>query len=117
MLWVSEETPEQTLFAQAHRQAVDLCEALDYMRFQGQELIDRHQLNRLVDQVAGAGGSLSDRFAEVMHVPAADSPADGRRLSGGIFPCPSCRTDTPGQKPSFRRSKIAVSICNPPMIV
>ena len=75
MLWVSEETPEQTLFAQAHRQAVDLCEALDYMRFQGQELIDRHQLNRLVDQVAGAGGSLSDRFAEVMHVPAADSPA------------------------------------------
>ena len=75
MLWVSEETPEQTLFAQAHHQAVDLCEALDYMRGQGQELIDRHQLNRLVDQVAGAGGSLSDRFAEVMHVPAADSPA------------------------------------------
>jgi hypothetical protein len=75
MLWVSEETPEQALFAQAHRQAADLCEALDYMRAQGQETIDRHQLNRLVDQVAGAGGSLSDRFAEVMHVPAADSPA------------------------------------------
>ncbi|MGA8279833.1 MAG: PD-(D/E)XK nuclease family protein, partial [Desulfobacterales bacterium] len=75
MLWVSEETPEQALFAQAHRQAADLCEALDYMSGQGQELIDRHQLNRLVDQVAGAGGSLSDRFAEVWHVPAADSPA------------------------------------------
>ncbi|MEJ2473235.1 MAG: PD-(D/E)XK nuclease family protein [Desulfobacterales bacterium] len=71
----SAETPEQALFAQAHRQAADLCEALDYMGGQGQELIDRHQLNRLVDQVAGAGGSLSDRFAEVLHVPAADSPA------------------------------------------
>jgi ATP-dependent helicase/nuclease subunit B len=75
MMGVSEDTPEQALFAQAHRQAADLCEALDYMGGQGQELIDRHQLNRLVDQVAGAGGSLSDRFAEVLHVPAADSPA------------------------------------------
>ncbi|MGB5618740.1 MAG: PD-(D/E)XK nuclease family protein, partial [Desulfobacterales bacterium] len=75
MLWASEETPEQALFAQAHHQAVDLCEALDYMCAQGQELIDRHQLNRLVDQVAGAGGSLSDRFAEMLHVPAADNPA------------------------------------------
>ena len=75
MMGVGEETPEQALFAQAHRQAADLCEALDYMGGQGQELIDRHQLNRLVDQVAGAGGSLSDRFAEVLHVPAADSPA------------------------------------------
>jgi hypothetical protein len=75
MLWVSEETPEQALFAQAHRQAVDFCEALDSMRGQGEELIDRHQLNRLADQVAGGGGSLSDRFAEVLHVPAADNPA------------------------------------------
>ena len=75
MLWVSAETPEQALFAQAHHQAADLCEALDYMSGQGQELIDRHQLNRLVDQVAGAGGSLSDRFAEVRHVSTADSPA------------------------------------------
>jgi len=75
MMGLIEEMPEQALFAQAHRQAADLCEALDYMSGQGQELIDRHQLNRLVDQVAGAGGSLSDRFAEVLHVPAADSPA------------------------------------------
>jgi hypothetical protein len=75
MMGRGEETPDQALFAQAHRQAADLCEALDYMSGQGQELIDRHQLNRLVDQVAGAGGSLSDRFAEVLHVSAADSPA------------------------------------------
>ena len=75
MTWVSEETPEQALFAQAHRQAADLCEALDYIAGQGQELIDRHQLNRLVDQVAGTGGALSDRFAEVLHVPAAENPA------------------------------------------
>jgi hypothetical protein len=102
MMGVSDERPEQALFAQAHHQAADLCEALDYMGGQGQELIDRHQLNRLVDQVAGAGGSLSDRFSEVLHVPAVDSPAvfagDWEEVIWWDFSMPDLPHDNPWTK-------------------
>jgi hypothetical protein len=75
MMGVSAATSGAALYAQAHRQAVDLGDALEYMQRQGLERLDRNQLNRLMDQVAGTGGPLADRFAEVPHVPASDSPA------------------------------------------
>ena len=95
-------------------EATDLCEALDYMSGQGQELIDRHQLNRLVDQVAGAGGSLSDRFAEVWHVPAADSPAvftgEWEEIIWWDFSMPDLPHGYPWTKPSFQCSKYGVHL-------
>jgi RecB family exonuclease len=75
MRWVDAESPDQMLHISAHSQARDLCQALEHLAAQGLESIQQIQLNRLLDEVSGAGTPLADRISECGHVQATDNPA------------------------------------------
>ncbi len=65
----------QALYAGALGQTRDLCRALEHLAAQGLETVHQNQLNRLLDEVSGAGTALPDRDGQCGHVPATDSPA------------------------------------------
>ena len=75
MRWADAESPDQMLYINAYSQTRDLCQALEHLAAQGLKSVRQAQLNRLLDEVTGAGAPVTDRFSECGHVPATDSPA------------------------------------------
>lgn len=75
MRWIDPESPSQRLYIDALGQAQELSRALQHLAGQAVELVPQIQLNRLLDEVTGAGAPMTDRNSECDHVPATDSPA------------------------------------------
>jgi len=75
MLRADADPTHQVQYAGAWGQTRDLHRALDLLAEQGVKTVHQNQLNRLLDEVTGAGIAVADRFRECGHVPAGESPA------------------------------------------
>lgn len=75
MRWVDSESPNQVLYINAYNQTRDLRHAIKHLAAQDLEFVRQTQLNRLLDEVTGAGAPVTDRFSECGHIPATASPA------------------------------------------
>jgi len=75
MRHVGEDPMIRALYAEAHTQALDLCEGLGSLASTGMESMDRNTLGRLLDEVVSNGGGLAGSPTELGHAAVTEFPA------------------------------------------